>query len=53
MRKLAGFVGMNLGGAIGWWLGSFSGLGLAVVLSAVGSGIGLYALRRLAEDYLE
>ena len=53
MRGLVGFVGMNAGGAIGWWLGSFSGLTLSVVLSAVGSGVGLYALRKLAERYLE
>ena len=53
MRGLAGFVGMNVGGAIGWWLGSCSGLTLSVVLSAVGSGAGLYAARKLAEAYLE
>jgi hypothetical protein len=53
MKGLLLFIGMSAGGAVGWWLGMFSGLALATVLSAVGSGLGLWLTRKLAEDYLE
>ena len=33
MRGLFGFVGMTVGGAIGWWLGEYVGLFTAVVIS--------------------
>jgi hypothetical protein len=51
MRGFLGFVGMTVGSAIGWWLGAFVGLGTAVVISGIGTGVGLYYGRRLA-DYL-
>ena len=53
MKGMLGFVGMTIGSAIGWWLGSLHGITLAVLLSAVGSGFGLYYTRKLAETYLE
>jgi hypothetical protein len=53
MKGLIGFVGMSAGGWLGWWLGMFVGIGTAVILSAVGSGVGLYCIRKLAERYLE
>ena len=53
MKGLIGFVGMNVGGGLGWWLGMYVGITTAVVLCAVGSGAGLYYSRRLAERYLE
>lgn len=53
MKGLVGFFGMNVVGALGWWLGAFHSMTLAVLLSAVGSGLGLYAARKLAEEYLE
>lgn len=53
MKGLLGFVGMNVGGALGWYLGALHSITLAVVLSAVASGLGLYYVRKWAEDYLE
>jgi membrane protein implicated in regulation of membrane protease activity len=53
VKGIITFVGLNAGGAIGWWLGSFSGFTTSVVLSAVFSGVGLYVVRKLAERYLE
>jgi len=53
VKGLLGFFGMSLGGALGWWLGGLQSITLAVVLSAVGSGLGLYYTRKLAERYLE
>jgi hypothetical protein len=44
---------MVAGGGIGWWLGSLHGLTLAVVLSGIGSGVGLYYARKWLSDYLE
>jgi hypothetical protein len=53
MKGIIGFVGLNAGGWLGWWLGAFHSLTLAVVLSAVGSGLGLYYVRKLADRFLE
>ncbi len=53
MKGLLGLFGMSLGGALGWWLGGLVGITTAVLLSAAGSGLGLYVTRRLAETYLE
>lgn len=53
MKGLLGFFGMSLGGALGWWLGGLQSITLAVLLSAVGSGLGLYYTRKLAERHLE
>jgi len=53
MKGMIGFFGMTVGSALGWWLGAFQSITLAVVLSAIGSGIGLYYARKWAQDYLE
>ena len=47
------FIGATLGGWIGWWLGDFVGLWTAVFLSIIGSGVGLYYGRRLAQWMIE
>ena len=51
MGRLMWFVGANVGGAFGWWLGSAAGLFAAVALSALGTGVGIYAGHRIARDY--
>ena len=53
MRGIIGYIGMSVGGALGWWLGNLHGIMLALLLSSIGSGFGLYYARKLAEDYLE
>jgi len=53
VKGLLGTVGMIAGGWLGWWLGMRVGIVTAVVLSSVGSGAGLYYVRKWAERYLE
>jgi hypothetical protein len=50
--KLLGFIGATIGGTIGWWLGERVGLMTAFMISIVGTGLGMYAARRLFSDYL-
>ncbi len=52
MTRLLGLVGGTLGSAVGWWLGAHVGLMTAVLVSAVGTGLGMWAGVRLATDYL-
>ena len=42
MRTILGWGTASLLGSIAWWLGAHVGLGTAVILSAVASGVGLY-----------
>jgi hypothetical protein len=51
MGKLLGFAGTVVGSAIGWWIGAKIGLMTAVFVSAIGTGLGLYAGRRIAASY--
>lgn len=52
MSKLLTFLGATVGGAIGWWLGARVGIMTAFMLSTVGTGVGVYAGRRIAEAVL-
>jgi hypothetical protein len=52
MSKLFGFIGASVGGAIGWWLGARIGVMTAFIVSMVGTGIGIYAGRRIAASVL-
>jgi uncharacterized protein YcfJ len=52
VKKLAISLGATIGGAIGWWLGAFAGTMTAFVVSMVGTGFGIYAVRRWGADYL-
>ena len=42
MRGLIGWLAAFLAGSAGWWLGAKVGLGTAVVLGAVATGVGMY-----------
>ncbi|MCD6249674.1 MAG: hypothetical protein J7J98_05000 [candidate division Zixibacteria bacterium] len=48
---MAGSVSMGSWG--GWWLGSQVNIWLALVLGAVGGGLGLYLYRRYLSEMLE
>jgi len=52
MRTFIIFVAVNILGAIGWWLGSFHGIGTALVLSTVCSLAGVWVGWQLFEHYL-
>jgi len=52
MKKLLAFLGSTVGGYIGWGLGSHMGFMVAFVLSMIGTGFGIYAGYRVAQNYL-
>jgi hypothetical protein len=51
LAKLLWLLGATAGGAIGWWLGALAGVMTAVVLSAIGTGAGIYWARRFSADH--
>ncbi|MDB4882121.1 MAG: hypothetical protein JWL95_887 [Gemmatimonadetes bacterium] len=51
MTKLLGFIGATVGSYLGWWLGSGAGIMTAFMLSMVGTGVGIYAGRKVAAHY--
>ncbi len=53
MRTLIGWLTAFIAGSAGWWLGSKVGLGTAVVLGAVATGVGLYAGYRWFDQNLK
>jgi len=53
MEKLMGLVGATVVSLIGWYLGELVGFTTAVVLSMVGTGVGLWGGRVLARRWLE
>ncbi|HVS75599.1 MAG TPA: hypothetical protein VHE11_01615 [Steroidobacteraceae bacterium] len=52
MRGIFSTIGTFLVGTVGWAVGQRVGLGTAVVLSAIGSGVGLYYGRKLFDHWL-
>ncbi|MFI4886474.1 MAG: hypothetical protein ACHQIF_13025 [Steroidobacterales bacterium] len=52
MRGIFATVGTFLVGSVSWAVGLRVGLGTAVVLSAIGSGVGLYWGRKLFDQWL-
>ena len=52
MKALSVMLGSALIGGLGWWAGSPLGIFASVTLSAVGSGVGIYLVRRLWNEYL-
>jgi len=52
VKAMVGFLGMSVGGALGWWLGAKVGFMTAFLLSVVGSGVGLYFARRWLSDFI-
>ena len=51
--KLLIFVGMNVVGALGWWIGEQFGLGAAIVVSGIGSILGVYVGWRVARKIFD
>ncbi|HET7569553.1 MAG TPA: hypothetical protein VFK96_03100 [Gammaproteobacteria bacterium] len=52
MRGIFTMIGTFVIGSSGWWLGARIGPGVAVIVGAVGSGIGLYYGRKLFDEWL-
>ena len=51
MGKLFAFIGSTAGGYIGWALGATVGMTTAFIVSMVGTGIGMYYGRKIAQTY--
>jgi hypothetical protein len=51
MEKLLVFLGLAVGGWIGWMVGARFGFFAAFVLCVVGTALGLYVGRRIACDH--
>ena len=47
MRRLLDLIGMTVGGWIGWAIGAMVSFFTAFIVGMIGTGIGLYAVRRL------
>jgi len=50
MSKLIAIMTSTVGGAIGWWAGSWVGFMTAYMVSVVGTSVGWYVGRRLATN---
>jgi hypothetical protein len=50
MGKICGSLGGFLGSSVGWWIGSGGGMMTAFAVSMVGTGLGIWAGRRLADN---
>ncbi len=50
--KLLIFIGMNIGGAVGWWLAESQGFMTAFLISGLGSMVGVWAGWKVAREYL-
>ena len=53
MKRLLGFVGASAVGGIGWWLGARVGIMTAFILSTLGTGIGIYVGRLVADRLVD
>jgi len=51
MLKLYSFIGATVGSYAGWALGAPIGFTTAFMISMVGTGVGIYAGRRVAKYY--
>jgi hypothetical protein len=52
MTKLVAVVGMSVGGLVGWEIGGLVSFFTAFILSVVGTGVGLYLVRRYVDPLL-
>ena len=50
--KLCIFIGLNVGGYVGWVLGEHIGIMTAFLVSGLGSALGIYAGWKFAREYL-
>ena len=55
MHRLLFFIGMTIGGYVGWWAGDYLDLGLMTtfLVSSLGSAVGVYVTWRIMRDYFD
>jgi len=52
MKRLLDLVGMSIGGWLGWAIGAAVSIFTAFIISMIGTGLGLYAVRRLTRGMI-
>jgi len=52
VQRLFGFIGMTIGGWLGWAIGAPISIFTAFMVSMVGTGVGLYAAIRISKRIL-
>jgi hypothetical protein len=52
MKRLLDMIGLTIGGYLGWMVGAWISFFAAFIVSMVGTGLGLYAARRLGRGLL-
>ncbi len=52
MKKLMDMIGMTAGGYLGWMLGMPMGYFMAFVVSMVGTGFGMWGIRKLTRGVM-
>ena len=52
MKRLLDLVGLSIGGWLGWMAGAWVSIFTAFILSVVGTGLGLYLVRRFTQGLL-
>lgn len=53
MRNIIGLTAASLGGVLGWWLGKFVGVPLALLLSVLAGAAGLFYGYRWFDENLK
>jgi hypothetical protein len=51
MNKFYSFLGATILGYVGWYIGAKVGMTTAFILSMVGTGVGIYYGRKIAQYY--
>ena len=52
MKRLLDFIGRSVGGWLGWAIGAAVSIFTAFIISMIGTGLGLYAVRRLTRGMI-
>ena len=52
MKRLLDLMGLTIGGWLGWMIGAWISFFAAFIVSVIGTGLGLYAARRLTRSLL-
>ena len=49
MKRILDLIGMSAGGWLGWYAGALVSVFTAFIVSVVGTGLGLYLMRRITK----
>lgn len=49
MKRILDLIGMSAGGWLGWYIGALVSVFTAFMVSMVGTGLGLYFIRRITK----